>query len=561
MVIRKKEYLWEKSYPENIKWDSPIVLKPLHLILDESAKKHGDCICVDYYGKIYSYNDILKLSDKFAKGLQDNGLKKGDRVGLFMPNCPLFIVAYYGVLKAGGIVVNYNPLYTVNELMHQVQDSKTKIMVTLNLSLVFDKTVSLLQSTMLEKVIVGDFQKQLPLLKGVMFGLFKKKSVASVSYGEANIYADSFYENDGNFKHVEINPQEDIAVLQYTGGTTGLPKGAMLTHANLYSNTIQTGAWFEGLKEGEEVMFGVLPFFHVFAMTVVMNLSILKACKIVVHSRLEIGNLLKDIPKKKITLMPGVPTLFTALNNHKKTPDYNLSSLKFCISGGAPLPLEVKERFEEIAGCKLIEGYGLTESSPVAVANPLFGENKKGSIGIPLPNTVVEIRDIEGERKPMPIGEIGEICIKGPQVMKGYLGNEAETKATIRSGRLHTGDMGYMDKDGYIYIVDRLKEMIITSGFNVYPREIEEELYKHPCVDEASVLGVSDDEKGQLVKAYIKLKQGEMVTEAQIKEFLKGKIAKYKQPAYIEFVEEMPKSLIGKILKRELSKKDKAGES
>jgi len=308
-------------------------------------------------------------------------------------------------------------------------------------------------------------------------------------------------------------------------------------------------------------MFGVLPFFHVFAMTVVMNLSILKACKIVVHSRLEIGNLLKDIPKKKITLMPGVPTLFTALNNHKKTPDYNLSSLKFCISGGAPLPLEVKERFEEIAGCKLIEGYGLTESSPVAVANPLFGENKKGSIGIPLPNTVVEIRDIEGERKPMPIGEIGEICIKGPQVMKGYLGNEAETKATIRSGRLHTGDMGYMDKDGYIYIVDRLKEMIITSGFNVYPREIEEELYKHPCVDEASVLGVSDDEKGQLVKAYIKLKQGEMVTEAQIKEFLKGKIAKYKQPAYIEFVEEMPKSLIGKILKRELSKKDKAGES
>ncbi|MDA0781530.1 MAG: long-chain fatty acid--CoA ligase [Rickettsiales bacterium] len=561
MAIRKKEYLWEKNYPENIKWDNPIILQPLHMILDESAKKYGDCVCVDYYGKIYSYNDILKLSDKFAKGLQDNGVKKGDKVGLLMPNCPLFIIAYYGILKAGGIVVNYNPLYTVNELVHQVQDSKTKIMVTLNLGLVFDKTASLLQSTMLEKVIVGDFKKQLPLLKGVMFGLFKKKSVASVSYGEANICADSFYENDGNFKHVEINPKEDVAVLQYTGGTTGSPKGAMLTHANLYGNTIQTGAWFEGLKEGEEVMFGVLPFFHVFAMTVVMNLSILKACKIVIHSRLEIGNLLKDIPKKKITLMPGVPTLFTALNNHEKTPSYNLSSLKFCISGGAPLPLEVKERFEEISGCKLIEGYGLTESSPVAVANPLFGENKKGAIGIPLPNTVVEIMDIEGERKPMPIGEIGEICIKGPQVMKGYLGNEAETKATIRSGWLHTGDMGYMDKDGYIYIVDRLKEMIITSGFNVYPREIEEELYKHPCIEEASVLGVSDDEKGQLVKAYIKLKQEEVVTEAQIKEFLKGKLAKYKQPAYIEFVDEMPKSLIGKILKRELAKKDKVGES
>jgi long-chain acyl-CoA synthetase len=556
MTNRKKEYAWEKIYPENIKWDSPIESASLYGILDESSKAFPKNICIDYYGKEYTYSEVLELSNKFAKGLQDSGVQKGDIVGIFMPNCPLFIVAYYGILKAGAIVVNYNPLYTINELVHQVQDSETKIMVTLNLRLLYDKTSTLLQSTPLEKVIVGDFKKQLPCLKGVMFNLFKKSEVAPVNYGHINISADSFFENGGDYKKVDINPEEDIAVLQYTGGTTGSPKGSMLTHANLYCNTLQTGKWFEGLEEGKEVMLGVLPFFHVFAMTVVMNLSILKACKIVIHSRLQLESVLKDISKKKITLMPGVPTLFTAINNHNKISKYDLSSLKFCITGGAPLPLEVKEKFEEVASCKLIEGYGLTESSPVAVANPLFGENRKGSIGVPLPNTIVEIRDIEGKRPLLSSGKIGEVCIKGPQVMKGYLGNEQETREVLRSGRLHTGDMGYMDKDGFIYIVDRLKEMIITSGFNVYPREIEEELYKHQSIEEASVLGVGDDKKGQLVKAYIKVKNGEVVTEKQIKDFLKDKLAKYKQPSYIEFVDEMPKSLIGKILKKELAKNE-----
>ena len=492
MAEKTKKYPWEKNYPENIKWDNPIEQKPLYSILDESAKDFSDNVLLDYYGKKYEYSEVRDLSDKFAKGLQENGVEKGDRVGLFLPNCPLFVIAYFGILKAGAIVVNYNPLYTVNELVYQVQNSNTTVMVTLNLRLFFEKTSNLLQSTSLEKVIVGDFQSQLPFFKELMFKWFKGGEIASINYGRVNIVADSLFENDGYYKEANINPKEDIAVLQYTGGTTGTPKGAMLTHYNLYANTVQTGRWFEGLDEGREVMLGVLPFFHVFAMTVVMNLSILKACKIIVHARLDVGNLLKDISSKNITLMPGVPTLFNAINNHKKTDKYDLSSLKFCISGGAPLPLEVKERFEEVASCTLIEGYGLTESSPVAVANPLFGENKKGSIGVPLPNTIVEIRSVEGRRGLLTKDKIGEICIKGPQVMKGYLDDEAETKEVLRSERLHTGDMGYMDKDGYIYIVDRLKEMIITSGFNVYPREIEEEIYKHPSVDEACVVGVAD---------------------------------------------------------------------
>lgn len=556
MVARKK-YPWELNYPDNIKWHNPIKSKPLHCILDESAKQYPDKICVDYYGKEYSYCQILQLANQFAKGLQQNGVKKGDKVGLFLPNCPLFIIAYYGILKAGAVVVNYNPLYTVNELVYQVKDSDTSFMVTLNLRLFFEKTSSLLQMTSLKKVIVGDLKTQLPFFKQVMFSLLKGREIVSVSSGAVNILAEEFLQNDGLYKQAEIVPEEDIAVLQYTGGTTGTPKGAMLTHANLYINTVQTGWWFSGLQEGNEAMLGVLPLFHVFAMTIVMNLSVLKACKIVIYSRLDVGKLLKDISHKKITLMPGVPTLFNSINNHHKKAKYDLSSLKFCISGGAPLPLEIKESFEAIAKCTLIEGYGLTESSPVAVANPLFGENRKGSIGIPLPNTIVEIRDIKGKRGLLESRQIGEICIKGPQVMQGYLGNDEETKQVLKSGRLHTGDMGYMDDDGYIYIVDRLKDMIITSGFNVYPREVEEEIYKHSAVEEACVVGVADIGRGQLVKAFIKLKQGQIVSEEHIQEFLKGKLAKYKLPSYIEFIDLMPKSIIGKILKRELLKNEK----
>lgn len=555
MAERKKEYPWQKVYPKAIKWDAPINIAPLYSILDKSAEEYPENNCIDYYGRKYSYAEILDQVNRMAKGLQKIGVQKGDPVGILMPNCPHFIVTYFAILKAGGVVVNYNPLYTIHELAHQVQDSKTKIMVTLNLAMLHEKTANLLQTTSLEKVIVGDFVEALPFPKNILFKLLKKQEIADILFGRVNISMHDLLDNDGRFKNITIRPEEDTAVLQYTGGTTGTPKGAILTHANLYANTVQTGMWFEGLEAGNEKIMGILPFFHVFSMTVVMNLGILKACEIVIHSRLNVKALLKDIAAKKVTLLPGVPTLFTAINNHKKSSASSLSSLKFCISGGAPLPLEVKNKFEELSGCTLIEGYGLTECSPVATANPLFGENRKGSIGIPLPGTVIEIRDTEGRRPLTVKGKIGEICIKGPQVMKGYLNNELETKDILRADRLHTGDLGYMDKDGYVYIVDRLKEMIISSGFNVYPREVEEEIYKHPAVEEVAVVGAESSYSGQIVKAFVKVRLGETLSATALKSFLKGKMAKYKLPSEIEFVEEMPKTLIGKICKKDLSKK------
>ncbi len=556
MTKRKKEYPWEKNYPEGIKWDSPIGAEPLYSILDNSAKNYPDNICIDYYGKKYTYAEVLEAANKMAKGLQSHGATKGTRIGLLMPNCPQFIISYYAILKIGGIVVNYNPLYTTNELTHQVTDSGTTMMITLNLNLLFKKTANMLQTTPLTRVIIADFMDSLPFPKNILFGMFKANEIARVAFNTVNILAKELMNNDGKYRPVEINPHEDTAVLQYTGGTTGTPKGAILTHANLYANTIQSGLWFDGLQEGAEKMIGILPFFHVFAMTVVMNLSIYKACEIIMYSKFDVTLLLKDIDRKKATLMPGVPTLFAAINNHKSLKSYNLSSLKFCMAGGAPLPLEVKEKFEATSGCTLIEGYGLSETSPVAVANPLFGENKSGSIGIPFPGTIIEIRDVEGRHGLMQKNEIGEICIKGPQVMKGYLNNPQETEAVLKGDRLHTGDLGYMDKDGYVFIVDRLKEMIISSGFNVYPREIEEEIYKHPYVTEAAVIGLPDEYRGQIIKAFVVIRTGEKLTSEQLKEFLNGKLAKYKLPSQVEFRKSLPKTMIGKISKKDLLKGD-----
>lgn len=554
MTQRKKQYPWQKNYPEGIEWDINITPLPLYSILDDAAAKYPDNPCIDFFGQKYTYSEIHEAANKMAAGLQKYGVKKGMKVGILLPNCPQFVISYYAILKVGAVVVNYNPLYTIHELSEQVKNSDTKLMVTLNLVSLFEKTSNLLQTTMLERVIVASFQDVLPFTTRILFNMFKSDQIASVPFGHINISLDSLMDNNGHYQAVEIKPAEDLAVLQYTGGTTGTPKGAMLTHANLYANAVQTGMWFHGLEEGNEKIMGILPLFHVFAMTVVMNLGVLKACEMILHPRLDIKKLLKEIESKKPTILPGVPTLFTAINNQKNIKNYDLKSIKACISGGAPLPLEVREKFEELTECTLIEGYGLTESSPVATANPLFGENRSGSIGLPFPATIVEIRETEGRRNLCSTDKIGEICIKGPQVMLGYYNNDQETKETIRSGRLHTGDLGYMDKDGYVYVVDRSKEMIIVSGFNVYPREVEEEIYKHSSVEEAAVLGIGDDYKGQTVKAFIKLKKSAELSEEELNEFLKGKLAKYKLPKEIEFRDEMPKTLIGKISKKDLIK-------
>ena len=345
---------------------------------------------------------------------------------------------------------------------------------------------------------------------------------------------------------------DDDAILLYTGGTTGVSKGAMLTHGNLYINTMQARLWFTEMKDGKERMMGVLPFFHVFAMTVVMNYSISVGAEIIIHPRFDLVPVLKDINNKKPTLMPGVPTMFQAINTYPKLADYDLTSIKACISGGAPLPLEVRQRFEGLTGCRVIEGYGLTETSPVVCANPLDGENKENSIGIPMPRTVIEITDRDDPHKVLAQGEVGEICISGPQVMKGYWRRDDATAETIMDGRLHTGDLGYMDEDGYTFIIDRIKDMILVSGFNVYPRNVEEAIYLHPAVDEVTVIGVTDDYSGQAVKAFVKLKADANLESAELTEFLRERLGKHEMPKHIEFRGELPKTMIGKLSKKEL---------
>lgn len=557
----KKNYKWLKKYPSDIDWDADIPIKPVTAILEDTVKKFPQKTCINFYGKKISYAEIQQDVNRIAAGLQGLGIKKGDNVGILMPNCPQYIVAFYAILKTGATVVNLSPLYTISELKKQVEGAGIETLFTLNLTMLHEKTDNLLLTSPLEKVITAKIEKELPFIKKQLFKWLKKKELAVVNYGRINIEYGSLLKSKNVFESIKIEPNEDVAVLQYTGGTTGIPKAAMLTHSNIYANTYQTGLWFTGLEEGAEKMIGALPFFHVFAMTVVMNLAILKACEIVAFLKFDLLKIVKAIQSEKATLMPGVPTMFNAINHYEKIHKIKLSSLKFCISGGAPLPLETKKQFEKLAKCTLIEGYGLTESSPVATANPLFGKNKDGSIGLPLPKTTIEIKTFEGEKgKKCKTGEIGEICIGGPQVMKGYYNHEEETKHTLNKQFLHTGDLGYMDSEGYIFIADRLKDMIISGGFNIYPKEVEEVLYAHQAVEEACVIGVEDLHKGQVVKAFVKLKKDKSITEDALKAHCCKYLTKYKVPKKIVFEESLPKTMIGKISRKEIVEKDKKRE-
>ncbi len=546
---------WLSSYAENIDWSMELAEVPLGEIFDESVARYGSRVCASFLGKETSYHEIGDLAARCAKGLQEMGIAKGDKVGILLPNCPIYIAVYFAILKIGATVVNYNPLYTVEELEFQVRDSETRVMITLDLALTFNKTESLLASGILERAIVACFSKLLPGFKSFLFRLFKSGEIASPGASE-QVNRVTLFEtltgNDGKFRAARINASDDIAVLQYTGGTTGTPKGAMLSHGNLSVNIAQITAWATNLAAGEERMMGFLPFFHVFGMTAVMNFGVASGSEIVMVPRFELNAALKLIDKVGPTVMPGVPTLYNAMLNHPKIASYDLSTLKFCVSGGAPLPMEVKREFEAVAGCKLVEAYGLSETSPLVTCNPIEGQNKPGSIGIPVPQTRVSIRSLEDINVEMPIGEKGEICIAGPQVMKGYWQRPQETKDSFTDEYFRTGDVGYMDADGFIFIVDRLKDLILCSGYNVYPRQIEEAIYQFPAVEEVTVLGIPDDYRGEAPKAFIKLRAGEEASAQEILDFLKSKISKIEMPKEIEFRDELPKTMIGKLSKKEL---------
>lgn len=552
-------YPWLRSYPPEVRWSTALPVTPVADMLDRTVRRHGARPAFDFLDQKYSWSEIGNLVNHMTKGLQGLGVGKDVKVGLFLANSPTFLIAYYAVLKAGGTVVNYNPLYSVKELQYQIDDSETDILVTLNLTFLCDKVTEILKDSRLKKVVVARFSDLLPFPKNVLFGVAKKKDIARIDPAESRIiWFHDLIVNDGTPSPVNINPVDDVAVLQYTGGTTGVPKGAMLTHANIIANTEQAMMWLGQGGFGGEKMLGVLPFFHVFAMTAVMNMSVHGGFEIIALPRFELEETLKLIDKKKPTLFPAVPAIYNAINHHRNLDKYDLTSVRFCISGGAPLPVEVKKEFEKITGCVVVEGYGLTEASPVLCCNPVRGENRAGSIGLPLPATIIEIISTEDRSTPVQPGERGELCARGPQVMKGYFNKKDETDNVLINGRLHTGDIAIMDKDGYLYIVDRIKDMIITNGYKVYPRNVEEVIYLHPAVEECIVAGLPDEARGEVVRAWVKLKAGAVASEQDLKAFLEDKISKMEMPRSIEIRDRpLPKTIIGKLSRKDILAEEK----
>lgn len=550
-----KNYPWVANYPPDVPWRMTIRPEPLTHLVSRAARDFPNNKAITFFGRSITYRELATQVDRVAAGLQAAGVTKGTKVGLFLPNTPTFIIYYYAILKAGGTVVNFNPLYTIDELTFQVKDSETRFMVTHDLKSLFDKIETLIENDVLERAIVVPFASVLPPIKATLFKIAKRKDIAPVAKSPiANRIIDglALAATQNPAAPVAIDPLDDVAVLQYTGGTTGTPKGAMLTHANLWANTEQVTVWSPSLRPGEERVLGALPLFHVFAMTAVMNLGIAKAAEIILMPRFVLLDALKLIHKSKPTMMPAVPTIFNAMLNYPKIKSFNLKSLRFCVSGGAPLPMEVKTKFEAASGSKVIEGYGLSEASPVVTLNPINGLVVPGSIGPPLPETIVSLRDLDDPTKEVAPGERGELCVKGPQVMKGYWNKPAETEHQFVGDFLRTGDVAIMDSYGYFSIVDRIKDLIICSGYNVYPRRIEEALYTHTAVEEVTVIGIPDSYRGEAPKAFIKLRAGSIVTKADIMSHLESKISKIELPSEIEFRDSLPKTMIGKLSKKEL---------
>src|SRR5690606_14691354 len=496
---------------------------------------------------------------KFANYLQGLGIQKGDRVAIMLPNTPQSVIGYYGALMAGAIVVQTSPLYTERELEYQLNDSGTKVIVCLDI--LVPRVSNVKKNTPLEHMIVTGIKDYLPFPKNLIYPFIQKKQYNMVvkveESADTHVWSSLMEKAEEKYQHVEVNTIEDTALLQYTGGTTGFPKGVILTHRNLVANAQMCDAWIYKTRKGEETVLGVLPFFHVYGMTAVMNLSILSGSKMVLLPKFDAGDVLKTIHKLKPTLFPGAPTIYIGLLNHPDLKKYDLSSIEACISGSAPLPVDVQEKFEKVTGGKLVEGYGLTESSPVTHANLIYGNRISGSIGLPWPDTDAKILNMETYEE-VEVGEVGELAVKGPQIMKGYWNKPEDTDNTLKDGWLLTGDLGYMDENGYFYIVDRKKDMIIAGGYNIYPREVEEVLYEHEAILEAVVAGIPDPYRGETVKAHVVLKEGYAVTEEELNQHCRENLAAFKVPRIYEFRDELPKTAVGKILRRQLIDEEKS---
>jgi len=544
---------WIESYPSPARWDAPLALGPVYEILDTAAERFGERPAVEFMGKRATYRELHALANRAAKGFQQLGVRPGVHVGLYLPNTPHYLVAFFGVLKAGGTVVNYSPLDAAHVLAHKIEDSETSILVTLDLPMLLPQIEPLLGTGKFLTLVAGGLE-DLALFPGFEG---PHDDLAPSTVGRIPFRA--LLANDGAYESPPFgDPAQTLAVLQYTGGTTGLPKGAMLTHGNLTAATSQyietTRVEPPVLAPGEERMLLVLPLFHIYSLTSCMLLAIRLGAEIVLHARFEVEAVAKDLAAKKITLFMGVPTMFTALLAYPGLGELDLTSIKFTGSGGAPLPLEVQERFKAVTGSELNEGWGMTETSPAGTFTPMRGPRKAGSCGIPVPGVMLKLASVEDPARYVPLGERGEICIKGPNVMQGYWKNQQATReVTTADGYLRTGDVAYMDEDGFVFIVDRIKDMLLCGGYNVYPRTIEEAIYTHPGVAEVCVIGIPDEYRGQSPKAHIVLKSGASpFTADELKEFLKDRLGKHEMVQVVEFREALPKSPVGKILKNAL---------
>jgi long-chain acyl-CoA synthetase len=558
---------WLANYDKGVPQTFEIPNIPLFHFLEESARKYPDRACTIFKGAVITFQEMNAITNHIAAALVDMGIKKGDRVGLFMPNTPQFVMTYYGILKAGGVVVAINPLYTAPEIEYQASDAGIEVMFVMTN---FYNTIKKAQpNTRIKKLIVTNLKETLPPLTRMLFTLAREKKGGFRIEGglqEGDIWFQDLlakYQN-ASPPALEIDPS-DTALFQYSGGTTGVSKGAVAMHRNVVANTLQIQTWMTGLEEGKEVVLMAIPLFHVYGMVAGMNFALSSgASMVMVPNPRDLKDVLDNITKYKASIFPGVPALYNGINNHPdvKAGKYNLSSIKACISGSAALMRETKEQFESLTGGKVFEGYGLSEAPTATHCNPLLGINKTGSIGMPLPNVDVKIISLDDGETEVPQGEIGEIIVNGPQVMKGYHNMPTETANTLRKMKdgkvwLFTGDIARMDEDGYFYIVDRKKELIKPGGYQVWPREVEEVIAAHPKVLEVGVAGIPDPYRGETVKAWVVLKPGETADEAEIKAFCKERLAPFKVPTHYEFRDELPKTTVGKILRRELVRQHK----
>lgn len=558
MSVSYADRPWTRHYDAGVPVEVALPQAPLYEFLRQAARRFPEHSALIFKGNRISYRELDEVSDAIAAGLVANGFQKGDRAVIYMANTPQTVMSFYGILKAGGVVIATNPLYTERELAHQLADCGAETVFVMTLFYDLLKRVQKSGETAVKRVIVTNIKEYLPPHLRLLFGLLKeKKEGHAVTLEPGDVWFQDFVAagKQAPPARVEVGP-DDIALLQYTGGTTGIAKGAVALHRNLTSNTKMVSSWLTDLREGEEIILGSIPFFHSYGMITVMALApSIGATIVAIPNPRDQKDVLSSINKYKPTVFPGVPAMYIAINNNPEVAagKYDLRSIRACISGSAPLLLETKTNFERISGAKLVEGYGLTEAHVVTHANPIYGENRPG-IGLPLPNVEARIVNAEDGETEVPVGEIGELVIRSPSLMAGYWQMPTETANTLRDGWLYTGDIARMDEDGYFYIEDRKKDMIIAGGFNIYPREVEEVLAEHPAVVEVAVAGVPDARRGETVKAWIVKRSDDPTTEAEIIEWCKERMAKYKYPREIEFRSELPRTTVGKVLKRELIK-------